>query len=72
MLYTADEIFFCGTASEVTPVRSVDKLDVGNGNPGPITMQIQRAYLQTVRGEIDDRHGWLTYVRAERASASRA
>ena len=72
MLYTADELFLCGTASEVTPVRSVDKIPVGTGKPGPVTMQIQRAYLQTARGEIEDRHGWLTYVRAERASASRA
>jgi branched-chain amino acid aminotransferase len=72
MLYTADEIFVCGTASEVTPVRSMDKIPIGHGKPGPVTLQIQRAYLQTVRGEIEDKHGWLTNVRAERASASRA
>jgi branched-chain amino acid aminotransferase len=72
MLYTADEIFVCGTASEVTPVRSMDKIPIGTGKPGPVTHQIQRTYLQTVRGEIEDKHGWLTYVSAERASASRA
>ena len=68
MLYTADEVFLTGTASEVTPVRSVDKIAVGNGKPGPITQQMQRAYMQTVQGEIPDTHGWLTHVRAERAS----
>lgn len=71
MAYTADEAFLCGTASEVTPVKSVDKLPVGTGKPGPITQQIQRAFLQTAKGEIDDPHGWLTFVRAERASATR-
>lgn len=68
MLYTADEVFLTGTASEVTPVRSVDKIVVGTGKPGPITQQMQRAYMQTVKGEIPDTHGWLTHVRAERAS----
>jgi branched-chain amino acid aminotransferase len=68
MLYTADEVFLTGTASEVTPVRSVDKITVGTGKPGPITQQMQRAYMQTVQGEIPDTHGWLTHVRAERAS----
>lgn len=71
MAYTADELFVCGTASEVTPVRSVDKIPVGTGKVGPITRQIQRAYLQTVKGETPDTHNWLTFVRAERASAKR-
>ncbi len=70
-LYTADEVFVSGTASEVTPFRSVDRLPVGNGKPGPITQQLQRMYLQTVKGEVEDTHGWLTFVRAERASATR-
>jgi branched-chain amino acid aminotransferase len=69
MLYRADEVFFSGTAAEVTPVRSVDHIRIGNGKPGPITLQLQQAYLQVARGEVEDRHGWLTYVRAERASA---
>jgi branched-chain amino acid aminotransferase len=72
MVYTADEVFFSGTASEVTPIVSVDRIPVGTGKPGPITMHIQRAYLQTAGGEVDDPHGWLTYVRAERASVPRA
>ena len=61
-LYTADELFFCGTAVEVTPVVSVDRIDVGDGKPGPITQKIQRQYLGIARGAIPDRHGWLTHV----------
>ena len=63
MLYTADELFFTGTASEVTPVRSVDKIAVGSGTVGEITRALQQRYLQTVRGEVTDTHGWLTKVR---------
>lgn len=70
-LYTCDEVFMCGTAAEVTPVTSVDKIPVGNGKVGPISQQLQRAYLQTAKGEIEDKHGWLTHVTAERASARR-
>ncbi len=61
-LYTADELFFTGTASEVTPIRSVDRIPVGSGKAGPITMAIQKRFLQTVRGEVEDTRGWLTYV----------
>ena len=61
-LYIADELFFCGTAAEVTPIRSVDRVDVGSGKPGPITQQIQREYLGIAKGRIADRHGWLTPV----------
>jgi branched-chain amino acid aminotransferase len=70
MLYIADEVFLCGTASEVTPVRSVDKIPVGTGRPGPITQQLQQRFLDIARGAAADPRGWLTYVRAERASAS--
>jgi branched-chain amino acid aminotransferase len=69
MLYTADEIFLTGTASEVTPVRSVDKIQVGTGKAGEITMKLQRTFLDLVHGKGNDAHGWLTHVRAERASA---
>jgi len=61
-LYTADELFFTGTAAEVTPVRSVDRIEIGGGRAGPITLDIQRRFLATVRGETDDPHGYLTYV----------
>jgi branched-chain amino acid aminotransferase len=68
MLYTADEVFLCGTASEVTPVRSVDRIEIGSGRRGPITTQIQQRFLDIARGAVDDPYGWLTYVRAERES----
>jgi branched-chain amino acid aminotransferase len=67
-LYTADEVFFVGTAAEVTPVRSVDKIKVGAGKPGPVTLALQRAFFQVINGEVPDRHGWLTYVYPEEAS----
>jgi branched-chain amino acid aminotransferase len=69
MLYVADEVFLTGTASEVTPVRSVDKITVGAGKAGEITMRLQRTFLDLVHGKGEDTHGWLTHVRAERASA---
>ena len=61
-LYICDELFFCGTAAEVTPIRSVDRVDVGPGKPGPITQKIQREYLGIAKGKIADKHGWLTPV----------
>ncbi|MFM8566631.1 MAG: branched-chain amino acid transaminase [Gemmatimonadota bacterium] len=61
-LYTCDEVFVCGTASEVTPVRSVDRLPVGDGTVGPVTRAIQERYLDTVKGRVPDTHGWLTFV----------
>ncbi len=70
VLYTADEIFLTGTASEVTPVRSVDRLQVGSGRAGDVTKQLQRTFLDLVHGKADDSHGWLTFVKAERASAT--
>ena len=72
MLYACDEIFLTGTASEVTPVRSIDRIKVGTGRAGPITQQLQQRFLDLVRGVGEDPYGWLTYVRAERASGSRA
>ncbi len=63
VLYIADEIFLSGTASEVTPVRSIDKLKVGDGKVGPITRLLQKEYLAICKGEIADRHGWLTMVK---------
>ena len=62
MLYTADEVFVTGTASEVTPIRSVDKIKVGDGKVGPITKRIQAEYLDIVTGKKADPHGWLTFV----------
>jgi branched-chain amino acid aminotransferase len=62
LLYIADEIFFVGTAVEVTPIRSVDKIQIGTGKRGPITETIQQAFFKMINGETPDRHGWLTYV----------
>lgn len=61
-LYTADEMFFTGTASEVTPIRSVDRIPVGNGGRGPVTEAIQARFMDTVKGRVEDTRGWLTYV----------
>jgi branched-chain amino acid aminotransferase len=61
-LYTADELFFTGTASEITPIRSVDRIPVGNGRAGPVTMAIQRRYMAVAKGEQPDTHGWLDPV----------
>lgn len=61
-LYVADELFFCGTAAEITPIKSVDRIAVGPGKPGPITKRLQQEYLGIARGKIEDRHGWLTPV----------
>ncbi|GAP61814.1 branched-chain amino acid aminotransferase [Ardenticatena maritima] len=65
MLYIADELFFTGTAAEVTPIRSVDGIPVGSGRRGPITEKVQREFFGITSGEIEDRHGWLTYVYEE-------
>jgi branched-chain amino acid aminotransferase len=61
-LYTADEVFVVGTAVEVTPIRSIDKITIGSGRRGPITERLQRAYFAVINGETPDHHGWLTYV----------
>lgn len=62
MLYIADEVFFSGTAAEVTPIRSVDRVTVGTGRRGPITERIQSRYFEIVKGETEDEFGWLTAV----------
>lgn len=68
MLYVADELFFTGTAAELTPVRSVDRIPVGTGRPGEVTMALQREFLGIATGRIADRHGWLTPVPEARPS----
>jgi branched-chain amino acid aminotransferase len=62
LLYIADEVFFVGTAVEITPIRTVDKIAIGNGRRGPITEAIQQAFFDLIKGEVADRHGWLEYV----------
>ena len=62
MLYLADEIFFTGTAAEVTPVRSVDRIPVGSGSRGPVTKAIQERFFGLFNGSTPDQYGWLDYV----------
>jgi branched-chain amino acid aminotransferase len=62
MLYIADEVFFSGTAAEITPIRSVDKITVGSGAMGPITRAIHKEFFGIVEGRLPDRHNWFTPV----------
>lgn len=64
MIYTADEVFFCGTAAEITPIRSVDKIQIGEGCRGPVTKQIQHAFFDIINGKrpAPKNADWLTYV----------
>jgi branched-chain amino acid aminotransferase len=64
MLYIAEEVFFAGTAVEITPVRSIDRIQIGNGRRGPITEEIQNEFFGIVSGKMPDRHGWLTLANA--------
>ncbi len=61
-LYVADEIFMTGTAAEVTPVRSVDRMKVGAGSRGPVTEQLQNVFFGLFNGQTEDKWGWLTPV----------
>ncbi len=65
MLYIADEVFFTGTAAEVTPIRSIDKITIGAGKRGPVTERIQKEFFAYIGGEIADRYNWLTPVYSE-------
>ena len=61
-LYIADEVFFSGTAAEITPIRSIDKITVGSGTRGPVTQAIQHRFFDVINGRVPDTHGWLTFV----------
>ena len=65
MLYIADEVFFTGTAAEITPVRSVDRIPVGTGARGPVTERLQKDFFALLEGEAEDRYGWLTPLPVE-------
>jgi len=71
LLYLADELFLSGTAVEVSPITSVDRIPVGSGEPGPMTRAIQAAFFGVARGEQPDRHRWLTPVPQPAASRAR-
>ena len=72
MLYIADEVFFVGTAVEVTPIRSIDRVTVGRGRRGPVTESLQQRFFQIVKGEAPDTHGWLLPVYPQVPAASGA
>jgi branched-chain amino acid aminotransferase len=71
MLYIADELFFCGTAVEVTPIRSVDRVTIGRGRRGPITQALQERFYQVVTGQAEDKWGWLQYLNTPAAATAR-
>jgi len=71
MLYIVDEVFFAGTAVEITPIRSVDHIQVGKGVAGPITRQLQEEFFALTSGRKADRHNWLTPVNATVGTATR-
>jgi branched-chain amino acid aminotransferase len=60
--YIADEVFAVGTAAEIAPVRSIDKMPIGNGSRGPITTALQQAFFDVINGNVPDTRGWLTSV----------
>ena len=61
-LYIADEVFFCGTAVEITPIRSVDRVQIGNGKRGPVTQKIQERFFGILDGTVQDKFGWLDFL----------
>jgi len=69
MLYIADEVFFSGTAAEITPIRSVDRIRVGKGRRGPVAEALQKEFFALVNGTKPDRHGWLSPVHAGQTAA---
>lgn len=62
MLYIADEVFFTGSAAEITPIRSIDKIAIGQGHRGPITKKLQHEFFAYINGEKGDQYNWLVYV----------
>ena len=62
MLYIADEVFFSGTAAEITPIRSIDRIQIGKGRRGPVAEKLQKEFFAIVNGTKPDRHGWLSPV----------
>jgi len=64
MLYIADEVFFSGTAAEITPIRSIDRIPIGKGRRGPVADKLQKEFFALINGTKPDRHGWLSPVHA--------
>src|SRR5262249_26088247 len=72
MLYLADEMFFTGTAAEITPIRSVDKITIGRGVRGPMTESLQKSFFDVIERRVPDEWGWLTFVRQAREALAPA
>jgi branched-chain amino acid aminotransferase len=62
MLYIADEVFFTGSAAEVSPISHIDDIQIGEGRRGPITEKIQTHFFDILEGRAEDKYNWLTYV----------
>jgi branched-chain amino acid aminotransferase len=62
MLYIADEVFFTGTAAEISPIRSVDQIQIGEGKRGPITTELQELFFKVLNAEVEERFDWLDFV----------
>jgi len=71
MLYIADEVFFTGTAAEISPLRSIDRIKIGKGSRGPITKTLQEEFFAILKGTNADRHNWLTPVNVPAGAATR-
>ncbi len=63
LLYLADEVFFTGSAAEITPIRSIDKIQIGEGKPGPVTKELQKRFFAIIGGDSEDKYKWLTFVK---------
>ena len=61
MLYIADEVFFSGTAAEITPIRSIDRITIGKGRRGPVAETLQKEFFGIINGTKPDEHGWLAH-----------
>jgi len=67
MIYIADYVFYTSTSAEITPIRTVDKITVGNGKTGPVTRALHKEFFDIVEGRVPDRHGWFTQVPVKQA-----
>jgi branched-chain amino acid aminotransferase len=67
LLYIADEVFFSGTAAEITPIRTIDRIKIGTGRRGPVAEKLQKAFFGIIDGSHEDTHGWLSHVHAAAA-----
>jgi branched-chain amino acid aminotransferase len=71
MLYIAEEVFLCGTAAEITPIRSIDRVKIGNGSRGTVAKSVQEEFFAITSGQVSDRHGWLSPVGVPSGAAAR-